>query len=532
MNQAIQWKGMRLVRQKRNLLLSTLPDTKGLFDELRFVRSQLAKTIQSSPTSKGWKERKDRLTVREEAAGKKLAQKIMDLGIELPDYSKQKLSLPKGSCVVDYRDFTSMTPNDAKPGRFSTEQHFLALIRKSDRSVEMVDLGSAAKIESAIARWRGPIENANKNKRAIDPTEQVAMDKAGLELRQLIWEPIEEYVANSELVIVSPDGALGRLPLIALPGKKPDSYLIEEKKIVYLPVPLLLPQMLKQRAQHLEASSNPLLVGDIRYGNKAQAESDRLVYRNSRILQNLQFGELKNSSKEIDGINQLFENSSLLTKENATETSFQEKLKDHSIVHIATHGFFQSPDRFMKHLPQDDKESFVAYEEQAKVLTENPNMLSGLAFANANAASSKTVDDAGEDGILYSAEIAMMPMEHVELAVLSACETSLGTDDNPGEGLIGIQRAFQVAGAKSTIASYWKVSDSATQMLMNKFYQNLIEYGQKAKTDGQDPNSTTVRIDALRDAQLWMLRGLGEKEIAQLNLRGLDDDKKTYRISK
>jgi CHAT domain-containing protein len=117
----------------------------------------------------------------------------------------------------------------------------------------------------------------------------------------------------------------------------------------------------------------------------------------------------------------------------------------------------------------------------------------------------------------------MLPMEHVELAVLSACETSLGADDTPGEGLIGIQRAFQVAGVKSTVASYWKVNAAATQMLMNKFYENLIADSEKAKADGKIDNSTTVRIDALRDAQLWMLRNLKPTELAQLT-RGIDDE--------
>lgn len=60
-------------------------------------------------------------------------------------------------------------------------------------------------------------------------------------------------------------------------------------------------------------------------------------------------------------------------------------------------------------------------------------------------------------------------------------------------GLLGVQRAFQVAGTGTTVASLWKVDDLQTTALMKRFYFNLWK-------------QEMSRLDALREAQLWMLK--------------------------
>ena len=72
--------------------------------------------------------------------------------------------------------------------------------------------------------------------------------------------------------------------------------------------------------------------------------------------------------------------------------------------------------------------------------------------------------------------------------VLSACETALGNEDAE-YGFAGL--AMQ-AGVKSALASLWAIEDVGTVILMSEFYQQL--------------HSTTVKAEALREAQLRMLQ--------------------------
>ena len=75
---------------------------------------------------------------------------------------------------------------------------------------------------------------------------------------------------------------------------------------------------------------------------------------------------------------------------------------------------------------------------------------------------------------------------------LSACETGLG-ESAGGEGLLDLQRAFQIAGAWTVVASLWQIPDQATSTLMTRFYENLWQ-------------KKMPKLESLREAQIWMLR--------------------------
>jgi CHAT domain-containing protein len=95
-------------------------------------------------------------------------------------------------------------------------------------------------------------------------------------------------------------------------------------------------------------------------------------------------------------------------------------------------------------------------------------------MAGANQRASKEPHQ--EDGILTGEEIAALDLEGVQLAVLSACDTGVG-QVLAGEGVLGLRRAFQIAGVRSLVMSLWSVSDEPTREWMEQLYGALFDAG-------------------------------------------------------
>jgi len=81
-----------------------------------------------------------------------------------------------------------------------------------------------------------------------------------------------------------------------------------------------------------------------------------------------------------------------------------------------------------------------------------------------------------------------------DLVTLSACDSGLGKEAG-GEGLLGLTRAFEYAGARSVLASLWRVEDTATLELMTRFYTHL--------------SGGETKDEALRSAQVEMIHLAG-----------------------
>lgn len=131
--------------------------------------------------------------------------------------------------------------------------------------------------------------------------------------------------------------------------------------------------------------------------------------------------------------------STRLLNENALEKTLGE-LPSQSILHFATHGLFDPG-------------------------VSNPMLGSGLVLSST---------DPTEDGVLTAYEASLLNLEKTDLVVLSACATGLG-DIIDGEGVYGLQRAFEVAGVNNIIMSMWNVDDQFTQYFMTTFYSSLLK---------------------------------------------------------
>jgi CHAT domain-containing protein len=123
---------------------------------------------------------------------------------------------------------------------------------------------------------------------------------------------------------------------------------------------------------------------------------------------------------------------------------------------------------------------------------ENPLLLSGLVLAGANHAS-EAGDDA-EDGILTAEEITALDLRGLEIAALSACDTGLGKVAT-GEGVFGLRRALEIAGARTILMSLWAVPDEAGRDWMTRFYELKLA-GESVQRASQ--RTSLERLEQLR----------------------------------
>jgi CHAT domain-containing protein/Tfp pilus assembly protein PilF len=231
------------------------------------------------------------------------------------------------------------------------------------------------------------------------------------QLYNLLIRPIEKQIqtlAPKKLAIIT-TGKLRGIPFESLYDEKADQYLIEKYPIHYL----------------TRISTAKL------FPQSSQPDLKILAIANPRPTKT----DLPGTEQQANYITQNFPNSQQYSREQATLTTFKDNSPKFPILHLGTHGCFQS--------------------QGCPTLNMEANT---LLFAN---------------GEKYNiADAALLGLKDTQLIVFSACQTAKEIDEND-QSLPGLAYVFERAGAKNIIATLWNSEDNTSVEIMSQFYANL-----------------------------------------------------------
>lgn len=441
------------------------------WDGLRAARERLA---QFAVSGAGSASLADELRQARDEAERRLAE--VSVAVRADDARTQAglsdvmAHLPEGAALVSFYRY-----------RHGAGLAYAAFVSRRDGSPPtLVSLGEASVIETAVARWRRAlIAFARTRTTGLGPT-----TRAGRTLAALVWIPVAHELAGVERVFIVPDGALHQVSFAALPlgdGR----YLLEAGPVTHT----LSTERDLLPAPGAVTGSDLLAMGAPAFGRGTVGCATTV------------FAALPGAAREVADVASLWRQSraagrgdpEVLTGTAATEARFKALAPGRRILHLATHGFVAMPTCEVSGGGTRAVGAVAVVTPTrlagAGVLLDAPLAGPGLALAGANQARRGRPAD---DGILTAEEIVGLNLQGTEWAVLSACDTGLG-EIRAGEGVFGLRRAFQIAGARTVIMSLWSVDDQATRQWMNALYKGRLEAGLST-------------VDAVRNASLALLR--------------------------
>ncbi|NQE32987.1 tetratricopeptide repeat protein [Microcoleus asticus] len=317
------------------------------------------------------------------------------------------------------------------------------------------ELPKQVDIETAARKFRDAITSATYR----NIPQKIADVSANL--GQLILQPAAAQLGNKRLLIV-PDGVLHYTPFPALnlaqtAGQNANIPLITQHEIITLPSASTL-AILRQNygdrkppGQTLAILADPVFSPDDERvkGQLTPATTEKLEANNLGLNRALSASNrewppkrLPFTRQEAQTILSLFPSASSSEKIDfsaSRTTATDGSLANYQIVHFATHGMANS---------------------------QNPE-LSGILMS--------MIDDKGNlvNGFLRLTDIFNLKLA-ANLVVLSACQSGMGQNIK-GEGMVGLTRGFMYAGAQRVAVSLWNVDDEGTSVLMQKFYQKMLQ---------------------------------------------------------
>ncbi len=290
--------------------------------------------------------------------------------------------------------------------------------------------------------------------------QQGAARRRGRDLYDQLLRPAKELVTAARRVLICPDGPLHRLPFAALVAGEQDGrplYLADLKPL-HTVVSATVYAELRKPTRAGAPEITLLAIGDPAYRSAPRAR-EASVEAGSGGAREPRFPPLPGARREVAAIAAVYGPAArVLLGEAATESAVKREAPAARYLHLACHGHLDS---------RDPLASFLA-------LTPPRHHPTTTAPHHPTTSPSRqlTAPPAPNDGLLQAHEILSHLRLNADLVVLSACETGLG-ETTRHEGLVGLTRALQYAGARSIMVSLWSVADESTAALMAAVYREL-----------------------------------------------------------
>jgi CHAT domain-containing protein/tetratricopeptide (TPR) repeat protein len=517
------------------------PRSRELRETLEAARSELAELAQSGATKGEF----DAALAARDTAERELVKEARlaargSIGVLEFDVVPLAERLGAGCVAVAFRRFMDWRIESTKRGDSVVSREIgtprlaafvvrgrSATNREATPCLSLVDLGPMEPIDRAARTWPNVGSIGRQRGRPVATDASEVVHTSGDELRALVVDPLLPLLADAQRVIFVLDDILHVVPFDALPladgtGVVGDRLRIETRATLteLLDAPLAPSTSTLVALGGAAFNSEPLGASVEEVAASAERPTEIASILRGGALDG-GFDPLPHTEDEVRGLGALFAEvfgderpGIVLQGAKASSASLIEHAPQARFLHVATHGWY-APDSIRSWSdpePIDDRLGLrVRLTAEESIRGMSPMLLCGLALAGANLPENVV----GRSPGLFSAEeIAALDLSQCELAVLSACDTNVGVR-RAGQGVASLQRALQMAGARSVITSLWKVRDEATKDLMLDFYRRLwVEKKPKwqalseAKQRLREARDQDGRpLYSVRDWAAWVLTG-------------------------
>ncbi len=367
----------------------------------------------------------------------------------LPTWRGIQASLPAGSAFVDTCRFT--TPATPPVRRYG------AVLILPSGPPRWIPLGTDENLKNWLNAFHQRLRWLSAPETPPPPLKLRGILRA---LEREFWSPLQ-LPADIEHIAYSPDGRLHFLPLPALLDRH--NLPLSSRHLQIATVTSARDLLSPPPASSL--SANPWSVFTISDFPKSPAPPDADPLHT--LLSGLE--PMPGTRIEAKKLHSLAPHGSRFFRDSdATESRLRQLGKAPSVLHFGCHAFFLQGDESRLAMPVD-------FDEQADLLFSG-----GLVLYRGADRRHDLPRLSDSDDLLFPAEIASLPLHGTRLVTLSSCESGAGTPVS-GEGILGLRRAFSLAGAREVAVALWPVSDRSTPGFMERFYQLALRSDRPAQ---------------------------------------------------